>query len=64
MMMKMMLLKTHYTDEEAYSVLMLLDELRDAIWQNYGSEIIDYCRQQEIEVECVSSGFEDDLIPF
>lgn len=62
--MKLMHLKTYWSPEEAYSILMLLDELRDTIWQNYHSEIIDYCHQQKVETECSSSDIEDDAIPF
>ncbi|MEM7421699.1 MAG: hypothetical protein AAF364_18555 [Pseudomonadota bacterium] len=67
-MMKVALLKTHYTSEEAYSILMLLDELRDTIWQNYREEVIEYCHQQTIEDErekaLSSTEFYDDLILF
>ncbi len=63
-MMKTMLLNTHYTPEEAYSILMLLDELRDTLWQNYRDDIIEYCHQQQTdEVDaCIEIG--DDIIPF
>ena len=74
-MMKMALLKTYYKPEEAYSVLMLLDELRDTIWNNYREDIIDYASKQESEPDPqtkikehddsqISFDFDDDIIPF
>ena len=48
-MMRFIQMKTHWTPEEATSLLMLLDELRDAIWSNYRDEIIEYCHQQEMQ---------------
>lgn len=64
-MMKTALLKTHYSPEEAYSMITLLDELREGIWNNYRDEIIDYCRQQQTEENTLSStGIVDDIIPF
>ena len=73
--MKIAMLKTYYSPQEAYSVLMLLDELRDAIWNNYREEIIDYASKQEIESDPqtkikehddsqISFDFDDDIIPF
>ena len=62
--MKMALLKTHYSPEEAYSVLMLLDELRDAIWNNYRHEIVEYCRQNTEKDQHSFSEINDDRIPF
>ena len=62
-MMKTLLLKTHYTVQEAYSLLMLLDELRDALWQNYHEEIIEYQQQQEEYTE-MPLDIEEDEIPF
>lgn len=62
-MMRSLLLQSHYTAEEAYSILMLLDELRDAIWQNYSEDIIKYC-QQETKEHQTSFDFDDDIIPF
>ena len=63
-MMKTLLLKTHYTVQEAYSLLMLLDELRDALWQNYHEEIIEYQQQQEEEYTEMPLDIEEDEIPF
>jgi hypothetical protein len=59
-----MYLKTHWTPEEAYSLLMLLDELRDVIWQNYRSEIIEYCHQKHKGNSGAFIEIEDDIIPF
>ena len=63
-MMKTMLLRTHYTPDEAYSILMLLDELRDIIWSNYRDEIIEYCHQQQSDDVDTCIEIEDDIIPF
>ena len=63
-MMKTMLLNTHYTPEEAYSILMLLDELRDTLWQNYRDDIIEYCHHQQTEDVDDGIEIEDDIIPF
>ena len=74
-MMKIATLKTHYSPEEAYSVLMLLDELRDTIWNNYREDIIDSASKQESESDHqtkikehddsqISFDFDDDIIPF
>ena len=44
-MMKLSYLKTHWTPEEAHTILSFLDELRDTLWQTYGSEIIEHYQQ-------------------
>lgn len=67
-MMKLMQIRSHWSPEEAHSMLMLLDELRDAIWNNYRDEIIAFaqgsCHQQQVEKNNPSTFFEDDTIPF
>ena len=45
-MMKLMQIKSHWTPDEAYSLLTWLDELRDTIWQTYGQDIIDYHQKE------------------
>ena len=60
-MMKTALLKTHYSPEEAYSLLMVLDALRESLWQNYREEIVHYCQHNAIEE---GLDFIDDEIPF
>jgi len=63
-MMKFMQFKSHWTPEEAHTLLTFLDDFRDTLWQNYGHEIIEYCRQQQINEHDFSVEFEDDVIPF
>ena len=48
-MMKLMQIKSHWTPDEAHSLLTWLDELREAIWQTYGQDIIDYHRQEQLQ---------------
>ncbi len=38
-------LKTHRTADDAYSVLSLLDELRDALRETYGADIAEQQQQ-------------------
>ena len=45
--MRLSYLKTHWTLDEAHSMLTLLDELRELLWQTYGSDIIDYQKQAQ-----------------
>jgi len=61
-MMRLLQLKNHWTPEEAYNMLLLLDDLRDSLWLNYRDDIIQYCRQHT-EKQSVSD-LEDDTIPF
>jgi len=66
-MMRFMHLKTHWTPQDAHTMLTLLDELRDAIWEVYGNDIMAYCRQehlQSIDEPDHSSTGGDDIIPF
>ena len=62
--MKHTYLKTHWTPEEAHSILMFLDTLRDLVWQSYGNEIMALhqapCQSEEDNVD---ESF-DDPIPF
>lgn len=62
-MMRLMQMKTHWSAEEAYSLLMLLDEMRDVIWHNYRDQIIEYCHQQH-EREPPDTDIQDGIIPF
>lgn len=62
--MKLAYIKSHWSPGQAYDMLMLLDNLRDAIWQNYRDEIIEYCHQQQSKELDSSSEADDDIIPF
>lgn len=45
MVMRLSQLKTHWTADDAYTVLSLLDELRDVLWETYGAEIVEQQHQ-------------------
>ena len=66
-MMRFMHLKSHWSPEDAHTMLSLLDELRDAIWQAYGDDIMAHCRQEQShstdELDH-SNASDDDIIPF
>ncbi|MGS2724914.1 hypothetical protein ACVBEJ_14330 [Porticoccus sp. GXU_MW_L64] len=69
--MKLTQLKTHYTPEEAHSVLSLLDELRDTLWNAYGPDIVEHYQQQHGQSppcgpqdRSTLTDWEDDIIPF
>lgn len=65
-------IKTHWSPEDAHSILSLLDELRDVLWQSYGNDIIEYNQQQHTNETADNSNDQidlldeemDDLIPF
>ena len=62
--MKLMKIHSHWSPEEAHNMLMMLDELRDSIWNNYREEIIEYCHQQQVQESALSTVFDNDIIPF
>ena len=37
---------THWTPEQAFAVFDLVNDLRDAIWQCYGRQLLDQYRDQ------------------
>ena len=66
-MMKFLQFPVYWTPEQAHDILILLDEFRESIWQNYGEDITQCCRQQDLETEeqeVTFDGFEDEDIPF
>lgn len=63
-MMKLSYLKTHWTPEEAHTILSFLDDVRDTLWRTYSSDIVNYYHQQHIEEKETLSDFEDNNIPF
>lgn len=47
--MKTLRITTHWTTEEAEDVFILLDDLKSAIWQSYGEEIVTLHREIAFE---------------
>jgi hypothetical protein len=62
--MKLSYITSHWSPDQAYDMLMLLDNLRDTIWQNYRDEIIEYCHQQGCCEDDFLVDIGDDVIPF
>ena len=62
--MRKMHLTTCWSPEEAYSILLFLDELRETLLVHYSNDIADYHRQQREENNDANIVFEDDSIPF
>lgn len=66
--MKIMKIATYWTTEQAENIYMLLDELKTAIWQSYGEDIVEMHREiaseQEKETENDACDEFDDELPF
>lgn len=45
MSMKITRVHTHWTAEEAHTVIEFLDALRDQLWLSYGETVVDMLRQ-------------------
>ena len=45
MSMKITHVHTHWTAEEAHTVIEFLDVLRDQLWHSYGDTVVDMLRQ-------------------
>ena len=56
--MKTLRITTHWTTEQAEDIYMLLDDLKSAIWQSYGKEIV--TMHHEIAFEQKSEGEKGD----
>ncbi len=63
--MKILKITTHWTPEEADCVYQFLDDLKEAIWQRYGEDILDMYKtiQDEQQAEYEECDFNDE-IPF
>jgi len=59
--MKTLKITTHWTAEQADAVYQCLDDLKEAIWQCYGEEIIEMYRQEQVEEKTKDSEFYDDV---
>ena len=47
--MKILKITTHWSAEEAEGIYQLLDELKDAIWQSYGEDILEMHKTMQLE---------------
>lgn len=45
MTMKITRLQSHWNTAEAWTVIEFLDGLRGALWEDYGEQITEMCRQ-------------------
>lgn len=65
MSMKVTQLYTHWTAEEAHTVIEFLDVLRDQLWETYGDAIVDMLRDasanQARHKDQVEFEFDDDI---
>lgn len=59
MTMKLTQLRTYWDAEEAYCIVAFLDELRAALWDIYGDEIIE--AQQAAYLAQMDLPFNDDI---
>lgn len=65
MSMKITRLHTHWSADEAHTVIGFLDVLRDQLWEIYGDTVVDMLREasaekawQEAQVKCE---FDDEI---
>ena len=61
MSMNITRLTTYWTVDEADTVIALLDDLRDCLWETYGDQIIELRRNAVIGVE---SNIDQAELPF
>ncbi len=65
MSMKVTRLYTHWTAEEAHTVIEFLDILRDQLWETYGDAVVDMMRDasanQTQHENQVAFEFDDDI---
>ncbi len=61
--MKTLRITTHWTTEQAEDIQMLLDDLKSAIWQSYGDDIVTMHREIAFEQkkEGENSEIKDDV---
>ena len=65
MSMKITRVHTHWTAEEAHTVIEFLDVLRDQLWQSYGDSIVEMLRHASVNEACqdgqTTFEFDDDM---
>ena len=63
--MKTLKITTNWTTEQAEDIYLLLDELKSAIWQSYGKDIVAMHQEIASEPQKMEEGDEfNDEIPF
>ena len=65
MSMKIIPVHTHWTAEEAHTVIEFLDVLRDQLWHSYGDSIVEMLRHASVNDTChedqAAFEFDDDI---
>ncbi len=65
MSMKVTRLYTHWTAEEAHTVIEFLDILRDQLWETHGDAVVDMLRETSAnrtqQEDHVALEFDDDI---
>jgi len=67
MSMKVTRLQNHWSSAEAWTVIEFLDQLRDALWEDYGDQVTQMLWEEVAEQDSDDSQLElgfDDEIPF
>ncbi len=63
--MKTIKVTTHWTTEQAEDVYLLLDEIKSAIWQSYGEDIVKMHQEMVYEKRLKEeSSITNDDLPF
>ena len=63
--MKTLKITTYWTPEQAEDMYLLLDELKSAIWQSYGEDIVAMHQEIASEAQKMEEGDEfNDELPF
>ena len=63
--MKILKITTHWTPEEADCVYQFLDELKEALWQSYGEDILHMYQTIQDEQQAANEACDfNDEIPF
>ena len=60
--MKTLRVTTHWTTEQAEDMYTLLDDLKSAIWQSYGEDIVTMNREIAFEQKKERENREDDQL--
>jgi len=59
--MKTLKITAHWTAEQADAVYQCLDDLKEAIWQCYGEEIIEMYQHEQVEEQTNDDEFYDEV---